>query len=73
MWNQQDRGNITSTPTGVQVQRPNKAAYFIQINVSLSADFPIWLEEYMFIGKLKNKNPSSGQAGNSEYLKDSHV
>lgn len=46
-------------PLGIQVERPNKAAYFLQINVSLSAEFPIWLNGFMFISELKN--PSSEQ------------
>lgn len=52
-------------PWGSQVVRPNKAAYFIEINVPLSSEVPVWSNGFMSITKLKKekkkKNPSSEQ------------
>lgn len=49
-------------PLGIQVVRPNKAAYFIQIKVSLSAEVPIWINNFCSSANLKKKkNPSSEQ------------
>lgn len=52
-------------PRGSQVVRPNKAAYFIEINVPLSSEVPVWLNGFVSITKLKKekkkKNPSSEQ------------
>lgn len=42
-------------PLGIQVVRPNKAAYFIQIKVSLSAEVPIWINNFCSSANLKKK------------------
>lgn len=61
LWHQQTYSSEISMtvetlppPTlGIQVARLNKATYFIQINVSLSEEVPIWLNGFIFISKLE--------------------
>lgn len=58
IWNQHTVETLPPPPLGIQVARLNKAAYFIQINVSLFEEDPILLNGLMFIRKLE-KNPLS--------------
>lgn len=59
IWNQHDCGDFTSTPTGDPSGRTKQSRiFYAEKNVSLSAEFPIWLNGFTFISKLKNPGQS---------------